>query len=85
MPIPMPELPPISYSDRQPGATLPPIVEVPAGGLSNQKLEFKPAHIPLLGIAILLFYAFSKVGFVILVGILLWYYQSPQGQRRVST
>jgi hypothetical protein len=81
----MPEIhmPPISYSDRQPGATLPP-PEVPAG-LNGEKLELKAAYIPLLGIAILLIYAFSKLGFVFLVGILIWYYRAPQTQRRLHT
>ena len=41
---------------------------------------FKPAYLPLFGIAALIFYAFSKMGFVVLAGILVWYaYQNPHG------
>lgn len=83
---PQPEIiPPISYSDRQPGAMAPPPPEIVQVGFSSSENwnAFKPAYIPLIGIAALFFYAFSKLGIVILAGIIFWYYQLPHGQRRV--
>jgi len=91
----------ISYSDLQPYAHRPPTPPPPppaplpeitspeagaeTGGGEIQLPEFKPAYLPLIGIAALFFYAFSTLGAVFLLGILGWYsYRYPHGLNRKS-
>jgi hypothetical protein len=74
----------ISYSDRQPHASSPPptkqiTVFTNGGDLIS---AFKPAYLPLLGIIVLFFYAFSTMGFAILVGVVVWYYKFSQSMKK---
>lgn len=75
----------ISYSDRQPHASSPPptkrvTVFTNGGDLIS---VLKPAYLPLLGIIAIFFYAFSTMGFVILIGVIVWYSQKfPHGTRK---
>lgn len=48
--------------------------------LRDVVVAFKPAYIFIIGIAALFFYAFSSLGFVILLGVVAWYnYTFPNG------
>jgi hypothetical protein len=70
----------ISYSDRQPHAMGKPIVTT---GVEGGKLDLTVlvGWIPFLGIAGLVFYAFSNVGVLILAGVVVWYaYRVPAGR-----
>jgi len=75
----------ISYSDRQPHASSPPptkqiTIFTNGGDLIS---AFKPAYLPLLGIIAIFYYAFSTMGFAILVGVVVWYfYKFPHGVKK---
>jgi hypothetical protein len=75
----------ISYSDRQPHATLqPPMKQVTIFTNGGDLISaFKPAYLPLLGIIAIFFYAFSTMGFAILVGVVVWYsIKFPNGVKK---
>lgn len=63
----------ISFSDRQPHAIAPkPIVLVANTSMEGLK-EFKPAFIPMIGIAAIFAYAFMGPAMMVIFGCLIWY------------
>jgi hypothetical protein len=75
----------ISYSDRQPHASSPPPTkQIPIITDGGDLISlFKPAYLPLLGIIAIFFYAFSTMGFAILIGVIVWYsYKFPHGVKK---